>query len=138
MSPLASVNPGVWKSGDVSFRIPWKNTKYWLVLSGGYWSSEKARVLVGEKHEGTPQLLVKTTPSYTDAAIRAKVQGVVLLKGMVRRNGRVDTLSVVRSLGYGLDENAIREMASWRWRPAMRNGKAVDAWATIEVAFNLR
>ena len=86
-----------------------------------------------------PVLLVKTTPSYTDQAIKAKVQGVVLLRGIVRRNGRVDTLSVVRGLGYGLEENAIREIASnWKFRPGMRNGQSVDVWATIEVTFNLR
>ncbi len=86
-----------------------------------------------------PVLLIKTTPSYTDQAIKAKVQGVVLLRGIVRSNGRVDTLSVVRGLGYGLEENAIREIASkWKFRPGMRNGQSVDVWATIEVTFNLR
>ena len=77
-----------------------------------------------------PQLIYKTTPSYTKAAIKAKVQGVVLLRGIVRRNGRVDTLSVVQGLGYGLDENAIREIASWKFRPGMRNGQAVDSSVT--------
>lgn len=86
-----------------------------------------------------PILLVKTTPAYTDDAIKAKVQGVVLLRGVVRGNGQVDTLSVVRGLGYGLEENAILEIVSnWKFRPGMRNGQAVDVWATIEVTFNLR
>ena len=86
-----------------------------------------------------PQLIVKTTPAYTDDAIKAKVQGVVLLRGIVRRNGRVDTLSVVRGLGFGLEQNAIREIAAnWKFRPGTRNGQPVDVWATIEVTFNLR
>ncbi len=86
-----------------------------------------------------PVLLVKTTPAYTDDAIKAKVQGVILLRGVVRSNGQVDTLSIVRGLGYGLEENAIREIATnWKFRPGIRNGEAVDVWATIEVTFNLR
>ncbi len=86
-----------------------------------------------------PVLFRKTTPSYTAAALTAKVEGVVLLRGVVRRNGRVDTLSVVQGLGYGLEENAMREIASnWKFLPGMRNGQAVDVWATIEVTFNLR
>ncbi len=86
-----------------------------------------------------PRLIVKTTPAYTDEAIKAKVQGVVLLRGIVRRNGRVDTLSVVRGLGFGLEQNAIREIATnWKFRPGTRNGVPVDVWATIEVTFNLR
>ena len=86
-----------------------------------------------------PVVLRKPTPSYTAAAIGARVQGVVLLRGIVRRNGRVDTLSVVRGLGHGLEENAMREIASiWKFWPGMRNGQAVDVWVTIEVTFNLK
>ena len=86
-----------------------------------------------------PVLLRKTTPSYTAVALQKKGQGVVLVRGIVRRNGRVDTLSVVHGLGHGLEENAMREIASnWKFWPGMRNGQAVDVWATIEVTFNLK
>lgn len=86
-----------------------------------------------------PQILVQTIPSYTDEAIKAKVQGVVLLQAIIRKNGRVDSPVVLRGLGYGLEEKAIKEIvANWRFRPAMLNGQAVDLQATIEVTFNLR
>ncbi len=86
-----------------------------------------------------PQILVQTTPAYTDEAIKAKVQGVVLLQATIRKNGRVDSPVVLRGLGYGLEEKAIKEIvANWRFRPAMLNGRAVDLQATIEVTFNLR
>jgi TonB family protein len=86
-----------------------------------------------------PQILVQTIPSYTDEAIKAKVQGVVLLQAIIRRNGRVDSPVVLRGLGYGLEEKAIREIVSnWRFRPATLNGQPVDLQATIEVTFNLR
>ncbi len=86
-----------------------------------------------------PQILVQTIPSYTDEAIKAKVQGVVLLQAIIRKNGRVDSPVVLRGLGYGLEEKAIKEIvANWRFRPAMLNGRAVDLQATIEVTFNLR
>lgn len=86
-----------------------------------------------------PQILVQTIPSYTDEAIKAKVQGVVLLQAIIRKNGRVDSPVVLRGLGYGLEEKAIKEIVSnWRFRPAMLNGRAVDLQATIEVTLNLR
>ncbi|MFB3904858.1 MAG: TonB family protein [Acidobacteriota bacterium] len=86
-----------------------------------------------------PQILIQTIPSYTDEAIKAKVQGVVLLQAIIRKNGRVDSPVVLRGLGYGLEEKAIKEIVSnWRFRPAMLNGRAVDLQATIEVTFNLR
>ena len=86
-----------------------------------------------------PQLITSTLPSYTDEAIRAKARGTVLLEGIVRTNGRVDSLRVVRGLGFGLDESAILEIAeNWRFRPGMRSGRPVNVRAWIEVRFNLR
>ena len=86
-----------------------------------------------------PQILVKTTPAYTDEAIKQKVQGVVIIQAIIRRNGRVDSFKILRGLGFGLEEKAIQEIANnWRFRPGTLNGKPVDVLATIEVQFNLR
>jgi protein TonB len=86
-----------------------------------------------------PVLLVKTTPTYTNEAIKAKVQGVVVLQAVIRKNGRVDQPSVLRGLGYGLEQQAIKEIVTnWRFRPATYEGAPVDLLATIEVTFSLR
>ncbi len=86
-----------------------------------------------------PELLVQTLPSYTDEAIKAKVQGTVLLQVVVRKNGSVDSFRILRSLGYGLDEKAIEEIANnWVFRPGTLNGEPVDVLAMIEVSFTLR
>ncbi len=84
-----------------------------------------------------PVPLVQTTPSFTQAALDAKVQGVIHLQATVRKDGRVDDFKVIRGLGYGLDEQAIQEISTnWRFRPGMLNGKPVDVTVTIEVQFN--
>ena len=86
-----------------------------------------------------PLILQQTTPSYTDDAIKAKVQGIVILQAVIRKNGRVDSFKVLRGLGYGLEEKAIQEIATqWRFRPGTLQGRPVDVLATIEVQFNLR
>ena len=86
-----------------------------------------------------PQILQQTSPSYTDDAIKAKVQGIVILQAVIRKNGRVDSFKVLRGLGYGLEEKAIQEIATqWRFRPGTLQGRSVDVLATIEVQFNLR
>lgn len=86
-----------------------------------------------------PVPIVQTIPSYTDQAIKAKVQGVVLLQAIIRRDGSVTDLRVLRGLGYGLEEKAIQEIASnWKFRPGTLDGRPVDVLATIEVTFNLR
>ena len=85
-----------------------------------------------------PVLLVQTTPSYTDDAVKAKVQGIVLLRAVIRKDGSVTDLEVLRGLGYGLDEKAIEEIATkWKFRPGTLKGKPVNVLATIEVMFNL-
>lgn len=86
-----------------------------------------------------PVVLVQTTPKYTDDAIKAKVQGVVFLQAVIRKNGRADSFKVIRGLGYGLEESAIREIATnWKFKPGMKDGREVDVLATIEVTFTLR
>jgi len=86
-----------------------------------------------------PQILQQTTPSYTDDAIKSKVQGIVILQAVIRKDGTVDSFKVLRGLGYGLEEKAIQEIAAnWRFRPGTLKGRPVDVLATIEVQFNLR
>jgi TonB family protein len=86
-----------------------------------------------------PVPIRQTIPSYTDDAIKAKAQGVVLLQAIIRKDGRVTDFKVLRGLGYGLEEKAIEEIATnWKFRPGMLNGRPVDVLATIEVQFNLR
>lgn len=85
-----------------------------------------------------PVLLVKTIPSYTDDAVKAKVQGIVLLRAVIRKDGSVTDLEILRGLGYGLDEKAIEEIATkWKFRPGTLKGRPVNVLATIEVMFNL-
>ena len=75
--------------------------------------------------ERSPVPIVQTTPSYTDAAIKAKVQGVVWLQAIIRKDGTVDSFKVIRGLGYGLDEQAIQEIAwNWRFKPECAMGNS--------------
>ena len=53
-------------------------------------------------------------------------------------DGTVEIVRVVRGLGFGLDQNAIEALRQWEFRPAMRNGEAVDVSLNVEVNFNLR
>jgi periplasmic protein TonB len=86
-----------------------------------------------------PVIVNQTIPSYTDEAIKAKAQGIVLLEAIIRKDGRVTDFRVLRGLGYGLEERAIEEIASnWKFRPGTKDGRPVDVRATIEVQFNLR
>ena len=60
-----------------------------------------------------------------------------MLQAIVRKDGKVDVLNLVRRLGLGLDENAIVALKQWRFRPGMLNGKPVDVALNIEVRFTI-
>ena len=85
-----------------------------------------------------PTVLSRIEPVYSEEARKAKYQGVVVLSAIVRKDGSIEILKVVRSLGLGLDENAIRALKGWRFRPGMKGGKPVDVALNIEVNFSLR
>ncbi|HET9943111.1 MAG TPA: TonB family protein [Terriglobia bacterium] len=85
-----------------------------------------------------PVLLSRVDPQYTDQARQARLSGAVRLTAVVRRDGTVDAVQVVQGLGMGLDEAAIAAVRQWRFRPATRNGEAVDSAISLAVTFNLK
>jgi hypothetical protein len=55
----------------------------------------------------SPYVIYRVEPQYSEEARKARYQGTVVLEAIVRRDGTIDIVRVVRSLGFGLDENAI-------------------------------
>ena len=88
----------------------------------------------------TPILLREVKPSYTSDAMRAKVQGSVLLECLVQPDGSVGDVRVVRSPdpSFGLDLEAMKAARQWRFRPGMRLGESVAVLITIQLDFTLR
>jgi TonB family protein len=87
-----------------------------------------------------PQLVREVKPAYTSDAMRAKVQGTVLVQCIVRPDGSVGDVEVVRSLDptFGLDQEAVKAAKQWRFRPGTRLGEPVPVLITIELTFTLR
>jgi periplasmic protein TonB len=87
-----------------------------------------------------PHILYKTSPQYTTEAMRAKIQGVALLSGVVGPDGTLQDIRIARSVDgtFGLDQEAIKCVRQWRFQPGMRSGKPVAVAVTIEVGLNLR
>jgi protein TonB len=87
-----------------------------------------------------PRLLHEEKPQYTSDAMRAKVQGTVLLECVVRPDGSISDVQVIRSLDptFGLDQQAIAAARKWRFAPGTRLGEPVPVLITIELTFTLR
>jgi protein TonB len=79
----------------------------------------------------------KPEPRYTREARRAGVQGRVILKVLLRGDGKLDRIRVVRRLPYGLTESAIRAACEIKFKPAIKNGEPVSQWVGLEYGFLL-
>jgi TonB family protein len=88
----------------------------------------------------TPVVLREVKPQYTSDAMRAKVQGSVWLECVVRPDGTVGEVKVIRSLDstFGLDLEAMKAARQWRFRPGMRLGEPVSVLVVIQLDFTLR
>ena len=87
-----------------------------------------------------PRVVSSVQPSYTPEAIRARIQGVVVLGAVVPVDGTPSEITIVRSLDstYGLDEQAIAALKQWKFEPGMKEGKPVAVRVRVEMEFNLR
>ncbi len=87
-----------------------------------------------------PRIAREVKPQYTSDAMRAKIQGTVWLECVVRPDGSVSDVQVLRSLDptFGLDQEAIKAAKQWRFYPGTRMGEPVSVQVTIELTFTLR
>jgi TonB family protein len=83
------------------------------------------------------EVLSKPDPQYTTEARQLKVEGDVILRVTFTSSGRVVVQGVVHGLGHGLDEEARRAAQQIHFRPATRNGQAVDLTTNITITFQL-
>lgn len=87
--------------------------------------------------ETTVQVISYPKPEYTPEAKQLKIQGDVVLEVRFSADGRVHVIRVVRGLGHGLDQQAIRAAEQTRFKPATRDGKPVDTTTYFHVDFQL-
>jgi protein TonB len=79
-------------------------------------------------------------PAYPRDALRDGVEGVVMLQVLVDVDGRPLSVDVQRSSGDRRLDNAARKqvLQHWRFRAAMKDGRAVQAVGLVPIAFNLQ
>jgi len=82
----------------------------------------------------------KGTPQYTADAMRARIQGSIIVECVVQTSGVCTNIHVTRSFdpAFGLDQEAIKAAGQWRFRPGTRGGEPVPVRVTMEIAFALR
>jgi periplasmic protein TonB len=80
--------------------------------------------------------VARIDPVYPPLAVTAHVQGVVILEAVVDRDGRVEKVTVLRSIPL-LDRAAIDAVQQWRYSPLLLNGEPERFVLTVTVSFSL-
>lgn len=83
------------------------------------------------------EILSKPTPLYTDEARAKRIEGEVLLEVVFEASGKLRVVRVVRGLGHGLDDSAVRAAEQIRFKPALKDGQPSDSTAVVHIIFQL-
>ena len=83
-----------------------------------------------------PGPLRKIDPKYPPTLIKEHVEGEVVLYAVIRRDGSVDSIQLVRGIDEQLDANAMEAMSQWKFRPATKQGTPVELEAIVHIPFH--
>ncbi|MBE0432194.1 energy transducer TonB [candidate division WOR-3 bacterium] len=76
---------------------------------------------------------------YPEEARRQGMEGTVHVRALVNRSGRVEEAAIAGSSGnYVLDSAALRTARTFKFSPAMRDEKTIQAWVLVPVEFKFR
>jgi TonB family protein len=84
-----------------------------------------------------PRVIYAPDPEFSEEARKTKYQGTAVLWLIVGTDGRPRDISVLQSLGMGLDEKAIEALRHWRFEPGRKDGIPVAVQVNVEVNFHL-
>jgi len=83
------------------------------------------------------EITYKPRPVYTDEGRQLKIEGEVLLQVVFTATGQIRIEKVVRGLGHGLDESAVRAAEKIQFKPALKDGHPTDYEAVLHIEFLL-
>jgi TonB family protein len=83
------------------------------------------------------EILSKPTPVYTQEAKNLRIEGEVLLEVVLEASGSLRIVRVVRGLGHGLDDNAVKAAEQIHFKPAMKDGQPSDSTVVLHIIFQL-
>lgn len=92
----------------------------------------------GNRDSGTvsaPVPVVKVDPKYPQTLVEEHVEGEVILYGVIRPDGSVDSIQLVRGIDEQLDANSIAAFSQWKFEPGTREGQPVPLEAIVHIPF---
>jgi TonB family protein len=108
-----------------------------LNSAGGSWVMHFAELKDAEKPGElvAPVATQEVDPGYPLELMRQNVQGTVMLSAVIRSDGSVGEVRILRGVDDRLDVYASAALSRWRFRPAMRNGDPVALQTVVMIPF---
>lgn len=91
---------------------------------------------VGDK-VSPPQKIAGVAPVYTELARRARVSGTVVVEAIIDEQGDVVNARVLKGQPLGLDQAAVDAIKTWKFKPALKEGKPVKVYYVLTVNFQV-
>ncbi len=85
----------------------------------------------------SPVVLKKVDPKYPPTAVAERIEGEVVLYGVIAADGSVGQIQVVRGVDDQLDENAKNALAQWKFQPATKAGDPIDVEVIAHIPFRI-
>jgi protein TonB len=115
-----------------------------LTSASGSWTLRFARLDDGaapkvaytpQREVNSPVPLRKVDPRYPPELVKERIEGEVVLYAIIRKDGSIDSIQVMRSLDPELDRNAMDALSHWKFDPGTLDGEPVDVEAVVHVPF---
>ena len=84
-----------------------------------------------------PVVIVRVEPQYTEVARKARIKGIVIVEAVIDRQGNVTEARILKPLPMGLDQEALRAIRLWKFKPGTLNGQPVPVYYNLTVNFRL-
>ncbi len=95
--------------------------------------------LAGERGVTHPVCLQCPPALYSYPALMKRLQGNITMDAIISKDGYASDVKILGSLGSGLDEQAMKAVRTWQWKPAQdANGNPVVAHQTVVITFRLQ
>jgi TonB family protein len=120
-----------WAAGALTTKV----MGHALPVEGGPESPSGVEVVATQ--DLPPKPLTQSMPKYPDEMRRFGIAGEVKVAFVVNKEGRVINPVVVESENPAFDEEAVKAVATWAFKPGMKAGKPVSTKATISIVFRV-
>lgn len=93
---------------------------------------------VGQHGVEPPIIIKRVMPAYPEKAVKVKLEGYVILEAVMRRDGKITDIKVLRQLGmgkFGFEDAAADALRQWQFLPGKVNDQPADVRMVLKVDF---